>query len=59
MGSATIEVQDGYDVSEVLDEVKSKVDAISTFPVDAEKPIITEVLMRDSVMLLALSGELN
>ncbi|NOQ46199.1 MAG: MMPL family transporter [Desulfobulbaceae bacterium] len=58
-GSATIEVQEGYEVSEVLDRVKSKVDAISTFPQDAEKPVITEVLIRDSVMLLALSGGLR
>lgn len=57
--SVTIEVQDGYDVSEVLDQIKSKVDAISTFPVDAEQPVITEILIRDSVMMLALSGELN
>jgi multidrug efflux pump subunit AcrB len=59
VGSASIEVQDGYDVGEVLDDVKSKIDAISTFPLDAEKPVVTEVLMRDSVMLLALSGDLS
>lgn len=58
-GSATIEVQDGYDVSEVLDDVKSKIDSISTFPVDAEKPVVTEILLKDSVMLLALSGDLS
>jgi len=56
VGSASIEVQDGYDVTEVLDNVKAKIDAISTFPVDAEKPVVTEVLMKDSVMLLALSA---
>ncbi len=59
VGTATIEVQEGYDVGEVLDDVKSRIDAISTFPVDAEKPVVTELLMRDSVMLLALSGELS
>jgi multidrug efflux pump subunit AcrB len=59
VGSARIEVQEGYDVSEVLDQVKSKIDAISTFPLDAEKPVVTEVVMRDSVILLALSGELG
>ena len=59
LGSASVEVQDGYDVSEVLDDVKSKIDSISTFPLDAEKPVVTEVLMKDSVMLLALSGALS
>ena len=59
VGSAIIEVLDGYDVTEVLDDVKSKVDSISTFPVDAEKPVVTELLIKDSVMLLALSGDLS
>ena len=59
IGTARIEVQEAYDVSDVLDQVKSKVDAISTFPVDSEKPVITEVLMKDSVVLLSLSGKLS
>ena len=58
-GSALVEVDDGYDVDEVLDSVKTNVDAISTFPLDAEKPIITEIVMRESVILLALSGEMS
>ncbi len=59
LGSASLEVQEGYNISEVLDDVKSKIDSISTFPVDAEKPVVTEVLIKDSVMLLALSGTLS
>ncbi len=59
LASITVEIQEGYDVGKVLDQVKSKVDAISTFPVDAEQPVITEVLLHDSVMMLALSGGLN
>ncbi len=59
VGSATVEVEDGYDVGDVLDDIKSRIDAISTFPLDAEKPVISELLMKDSVMLLALSGNLS
>lgn len=59
MGSALVDVQEGADVDEVLDDVKSKIDAISAFPVDAEKPVITEVTMRNSVVLLALSGKMS
>ncbi|MCI5132450.1 MAG: efflux RND transporter permease subunit [Candidatus Electrothrix sp. EH2] len=59
MGTALVDVQEGSDVTEVLDDVKSKVDAVSTFPVDAEKPVTTEVTMRNSVLLLALSGEMS
>ncbi|WP_028583615.1 efflux RND transporter permease subunit [Desulfogranum mediterraneum] len=59
IASASLEVEDGYDITKVLNEVKSKVDAISTLPVDAEQPVITEVVMRESVTMLALSGELS
>ncbi len=58
-GSSLVEVQDGYELNEVLDDIKTKIDAISTFPKDAEKPVITEILIKDSVMLLALSGRLS
>ncbi len=59
MASTTIEVQEGYDVGEVLDQIKAKVDAVSTFPVDAERPVITEVLFRNAVMMVALTGNLR
>jgi len=39
--SVTVEVEDGYDVREMLDEVKIRVDAINNFPVDAERPLVT------------------
>lgn len=39
-GTVTIEVQDDVDPRVVLDDVKNRVDAISTFPRDSEKPII-------------------
>lgn len=59
VGSALVEVQENYDLNEVLDQVKARVDAISTFPLDAERPVTTELLLRDSVMLLALSGDID
>ncbi|MCF8055264.1 MAG: efflux RND transporter permease subunit [Desulfocapsa sp.] len=59
MATVTIEVKDGYDTSEVLDKVRSYVNAISTLPVDAEKPIIREIVRKQVVMLLALSGDLS
>ncbi len=57
IGTAYIEVKEKYDVNDVLDSVRSKVEAISTFPVDAEKPIITEMVIKDPVMFVYLSGE--
>ncbi|MBU0945681.1 MAG: efflux RND transporter permease subunit [Proteobacteria bacterium] len=59
MASVTIEVKEGYDLSEVLDKVRSHVNAISTFPLDAENPIIREIVRKQVVMLLSLSGDLS
>ncbi len=58
IGTARIEVKENYDVNAVLDKVRSEVDAISTFPVDAEKPIISELILRDIVDLIYLSGDM-
>jgi multidrug efflux pump subunit AcrB len=58
-GTANIEVKKGYDVQEVLERIRSKVNAISTFPVDAERPIITEVILRDTVMVIDLSADMD
>jgi multidrug efflux pump subunit AcrB len=57
--TAVIEVRENYDVDKVLDRVRSKVDAISTFPVDAEAPVIAELTLKDPVILLYLSGKMD
>jgi len=58
-GTANIEVKEDYDVSDVLEKVRSKVNAISSFPVDAENPVITELTLKDPVMLLYFSGDMS
>ncbi len=58
-GVTLIEVKENYDIDVVLDRVRSKVDAISTFPLDAEEPVITEITFKDPVMILYLSGNMN
>jgi multidrug efflux pump subunit AcrB len=59
VGSALIEVREDYEVMAVLDKVRTRVNAISTFPRDAEKPIITELLLKDPVLLLYLSADMS
>ena len=59
VGTATIEVKEDYNIDDVLDRVRTEVNAISTFPVDAEKPVITELMLKDPVMLLYLSGDMS
>lgn len=56
-GTVTIEVERGADVRRVLDDVKSRVDAIITFPAETEKPVIQEVLVRRGVIQIAISGD--
>ncbi len=58
VGMALIEVKEGYDLQEVLDKVRTQVNAVSTFPVDAEKPVISEITLKDAVMLLYLSADM-
>ena len=58
-GSAFIEIEEGYDVAKAKDEIKGRIDAISTFPVDAEEPIISEIILKHEVLILALSGPLD
>ena len=59
IGTATIEVRENYEVDDVLERVRTKINAISTFPVDAEKPIISELLLKDVVTLIYLSGDMS
>ena len=47
----------GYDIDELLIDVKNQVDGISNFPAEAEKPIVSKVRSRDRAMYLALSSE--
>ena len=52
----TIELDLGADPRKVVDDIKSRVDAIDTFPVETEKPIVRELVARNQVVDLAVSG---
>ena len=51
VGVVSIELLPHTDVGKLIDEVKQKVDAIETFPEEAEKPVITEMIIRKQVNL--------
>jgi multidrug efflux pump subunit AcrB len=57
MSTVIVELEPGADVREVLNDVKARVDAIDTFPVETEKPIISEVTNRRQVIDVAISGD--
>ena len=58
-GSINIEVENGYDIDEVKDEVKSQVDAITSFPNDAEKPTIRSFDGQPEVITIAVHGHVD
>ncbi|MDP6376382.1 MAG: efflux RND transporter permease subunit [Pseudomonadales bacterium] len=54
--SVQVELYEDADEARALDDVKNRVDSIDTFPEETEKPIITLVTQRRSVMDIALTG---
>jgi len=60
-GSVTItaEVRRGYDPRELLDDIKNRVDSISTFPEDIERPIVEQPAVSERVLNIVLSGPLT
>ena len=56
MGTVVVELELGADARKVIDDVKSNVDAITTFPIETEKPIVREMVSRMQVTDIAVSG---
>jgi len=57
-GSVIAEVTTEADVDLVLQDIKSEVDRIITFPRDAEKPVVSKLLNRREVITVVVYGEL-
>jgi multidrug efflux pump subunit AcrB len=59
LGTVTIEAETGYDMQRLTAEVKTRVDAISTFPADAERAVIKELSHRHHMAVVTLTGDLG
>ncbi|MCB1843320.1 MAG: efflux RND transporter permease subunit, partial [Halioglobus sp.] len=55
--SVTIELVAGVDKTKVANDIKSKVDAIDSFPAETEQPVTTEVSIVATVLQIAISGK--
>jgi len=59
MGSVSVSVIEGFDVRTLLNDIKGRVDAINTFPASAERPVINQLVVRQTLMWVALFGDLE
>ena len=59
LGSVTVEVASGEDINEILTEVKTRIDAISTFPALTEKPVIYKQEVPIHVVFVTVTGDLD
>jgi multidrug efflux pump subunit AcrB len=55
----SVELVAGEDVRRRLDEIRSRVDGIDSFPEEAEKPVIVQANVRFQVLDVAVSGDVD
>ena len=59
VGTVTAEVSRDADLNEVLSEIKTRVDAISTFPALTEKPVISKQEIPVAISYIAIYGDMD
>ncbi len=57
VSNVTITAEFGYDIDELLIDVKNAVDGISNFPADAEKPVVSKRRSTSPAMFISLVAE--
>ncbi len=57
MGVVVVELHPWVDPTRALDEIKAEVDAIDTFPVETEQPVVKQAVMRAQVITVAIAGD--
>ena len=58
LGTVVVEVDTRFDPRELMNDVKARVDAVSTFPADAERPVVYVPEIRRDVITVVISGDL-
>lgn len=57
VGSVSVEAEVGYAVRDLMDNAKTRIDAIQNFSEEAEEPIIEELIIKNKVLSIALSAQ--
>lgn len=55
-GLVTAEILEGEDIDLIMQDIKAEVDRITTFPEDAEKPVVTKIARRREVISIVVYG---
>jgi len=59
VGVVVAEVQRGYSPDQLLDQIKTRIDAIDNFPDEAEEPIVEQPEIERDTITIALYGDLD
>ncbi|QTN34425.1 efflux RND transporter permease subunit [Akkermansiaceae bacterium] len=57
LATVTVEAVEGYPINKLLDDVKIQVDAIPSFPEQAEKPVVKENKRSNQVLWIEIYGD--
>jgi multidrug efflux pump subunit AcrB len=55
-GQVFFELENGYKLTEVKENIKTRVDSITTFPENAERPTVEELTFARDVLFVAITG---
>ncbi len=58
-GSVIIELETGTDVNEKLDEIRTEIDLIDSFPEEAEDPVVLEIKNNDPAIYISVYGDVD
>ncbi|MDC1068648.1 efflux RND transporter permease subunit [Candidatus Kapabacteria bacterium] len=58
-GAITIEVEDGYNTDDALEDVKNAVERINSFPIGLEPPVVSKRPVLESAYFMSLSGDVD
>ena len=59
IGVVTAELELGESISDIKDKIKSEIDRITTFPENAEQPVVRESVKKNQVIQVAVTGDLD
>jgi len=57
--TTVIDIDDAYDIATVTNDIKNKIDGINSFPLQVEKPIVSQLDVRMQAIFVSVYGEVS